>query len=64
MIKAPKSMRAWFAFLGIILWTGICLTGFANVNWLIYIPAAALMVAAIIGVCPSQVAFSKLLGSK
>jgi hypothetical protein len=63
-MKAPKSMRIWFAFMGTLLWTGIYLTGFSNVHWLIYVPAAGFFFAASIGICPSQIAIFKMLGIK
>ena len=63
-MKAPKSMRVWFAFVGIILWAGIYLTGFSNVHWLLYVPAAGFIFSAITGICPSLVAISKMFGFK
>jgi hypothetical protein len=64
MMKAPASMRIWFALLGAALWTGILLTGFATVSWLLYLPAAALTVASIIGFCPTHVVIAKLFGGR
>jgi hypothetical protein len=61
-MKASKSMRIWFALVGIILWTGIYLTGFNNVSWVLYVPAAGFMFAAITGLCLSLTAISKMLG--
>ena len=63
-MKAPKSMRMWFAIMGAILWTGIYLTGFSTVNWLVYLPSAGFMFAAITGICPSQIGVFKLFGIK
>jgi hypothetical protein len=63
-MKATTPMRAWFAFFGAVIWIGIILTGFSNVHWLLYIPAAGLAFAAITGICPSQIIFNKLLGVK
>jgi hypothetical protein len=59
-MKASKSMRVWFAFVGAILWAGIYLTGFHNTNWLLYIPAAGFILGAIIGICPSLTVISKI----
>lgn len=59
-MKASKSMRIWFAFVAIILWGGIYLTGFSNVHWLLYIPAVGFMFAAITGLCLSLTAISKM----
>ena len=61
-MKASKSMRIWFAFVGLILWAGIYLTGFSNVNWLLYVPAAGFVFSAITGICPSLAAISKMFG--
>ncbi|MEP6844926.1 MAG: hypothetical protein ABI861_02955 [Panacibacter sp.] len=61
-MKASKSMRIWFALVGTILWTGIYLTGFSNVNWLLYVPAAGFIFAAITGLCLSLTAISKMFG--
>lgn len=61
-MKASKSMRIWFALVGIILWAGIYLTGFSNVNWLLYVPAAGFVFAAITGLCLSLTAVSKMFG--
>lgn len=63
-MKAPFSMRLWFAVMAAILWTGIYFTGFSLVNWLLYVPAIGLMFASIIGICPSQLAILKLFGNK
>lgn len=63
-MKAPLSMRIWFVFMGIILWTGIYFTGFSTINWLVYLPATGLVLAGIIRICPVQIAILKLLGVK
>ncbi len=46
-------MRTWFALMSSILWTGIFFSGFANVNWVVYAPAAGFLFAAVTGICPS-----------
>ena len=63
-MKASKPMRVWFAFFGAVIWVGIYLTGFSNVHWLLYLPAAGMTFAAITGICPSQIGVFKLFGSK
>ena len=63
-MTAPKSVRTWYAFVGAILWTAIYLTGFSNVHWLIYLPAAGFIFSAITGICPSQMAIFKMFGVK
>jgi predicted phage tail protein len=63
-MKAPKSMRIWFAFVGAILWAGIYLTGFSTASWLLYIPATGFIFAAITGLCLSLTGVIKMLGIK
>jgi hypothetical protein len=57
-------MRIWFALFGILLWLGIYLTGFSVVHWILYLPAAGFIFAAITGICPSQIIVNKLFSSK
>ena len=59
-MKASKSMRIWFAMVGTILWAGIYLTGFSKVSWVLYVPAAGFMFAAITGICLSLTGISKM----
>jgi hypothetical protein len=61
-MRTLKSMRVWSAFVGAILWTGIYLTGFSTVHWLLYVPAAGFIFSAITGICPSLTAASKMFG--
>jgi hypothetical protein len=61
-MKSPKSMRVWFAVVGVVLWSGIYLTGFSHVHWLIYVPATAFVFSAITGICPGQMAIFKMFG--
>ena len=63
-MRASSSTRIWFALVAAMLWAGIYLTGFATVNWLLYVPAAVFIFAAATGFCPSQIAVFKLFGSK
>jgi len=62
IMRTSKSMRVWFACVGIILWAGIYLTGFSTVNWLLYVPATGFIFSAITGICPSLIAVSKMFG--
>ena len=57
-------MRIWFGFMSAVLWVGIALTGFLQVHWLLYVPAAGLLFSAGTGICPSQMALAKLFGVK
>src|SRR5258706_5299315 len=47
---------------GSYLVAGIYCTGFSTVNWLLYLPAASFIFAAITGICPSLIAISKMFG--
>lgn len=55
-------MRIFFAFMSCMLWAGIYFTGFITVNWLLYLPAAVSLFAAITGFCPSLTAINKITG--
>jgi hypothetical protein len=64
MQRASSEMKVWFALFGIIIWLGIYLTDFSNVHWLLYVPAVALLFAAITGICPSQLLVHSFFRSK
>ena len=55
-----KSMRFFFLFGGSVIWSGIWLTGFSVVHWLLYVPAVFFAFAAITGICPG-ILFSRLI---
>lgn len=55
-----KSMRLFFLVSGSIIWTGIWLTGFDVVHWLLYVPAVFFAFAVVTGICPGII-ISKLL---
>ena len=63
-MKASKAMRIWCVFMCMILCLGIYFTGFSNVNWLLYVPVAALIFAAVTGICPSQFLIFKMVPEK
>lgn len=55
-------MTAWrmqFLSLSILIFAGIYLTGFENVHWLLYLPAAGLLLAGITGICPGHLLWKK-----
>ncbi len=64
MQRLATPMRVWFILLGILLWLGIYLTGFSNVHWLLYVPAALFVLAGLIGICPSMILVNKMFGAK
>lgn len=54
------AQRMLFLVMSILISAGIYLTGYQSVHWLLYIPAAALLFAAISGICPGLMLFKKL----
>ena len=62
MIGAP--MRFFFLVASIILWLGIWLTGFDKAHWLLYLPSAFFLFAAITGICPGMIFSNALFGKK
>ena len=50
-----SALRALFLFAACVLWTGIALTGFRVVSWVLYVPAAFFSFAAITGICPGLI---------
>ncbi|MBU2494862.1 MAG: hypothetical protein KJ571_19740 [Bacteroidetes bacterium] len=64
MNKASISMRVWYAAFAVVIFLGIYLTGFAVVHWLLYVPVAGFVFAAVSGICPSQLLFMKMFDSK
>ena len=53
-MKVDKRMQQWFIGPALMLWTGIWLTGFDVVHWLIYIPAVMSVFALLTGMCPGM----------
>ena len=51
-LKINISVRVFFAFLAGVILAGIGLTGFNSVHWLLYVPLAILVFAAVTGICP------------
>jgi hypothetical protein len=64
MQRASTQMRIWFVFFSILIWLGMYLTGFENIHWFLYVPSVALILAAITGICPSQILVNNLFSSK
>jgi len=55
-----SSLRIFFLFMASFILLGIWLTGFNNIHWLLYIPPAFLLFAAITGICPGLIILKKL----
>lgn len=47
-------MRSFFPDASMMLWTGVWLTGFAVVHWLVYLPAVMFALAAVTASAPGQ----------
>lgn len=55
-----NTMRFFFLFSGTVVLTGIWLTGFSVVHWLLYVPVIFFYFAALTGICPGLI-ISRLL---
>ena len=64
MDKMEVSMRAFFLFVGLLLWAGIWLTDFEIIHWLLYLPATFLLFSALTGIFPGMVFFKELFREK
>lgn len=60
MDKMDPPIRAFFLFIGAILWLGIWLSGFDRVHWVLYLPATFFVFSAITGICPGMLLFTEL----
>lgn len=58
------AMRFFFLFSGTVLWSGIWLSGFSTVHWLLYVPPSFFYFAAITGICPGLVLSRLILPGK
>ncbi len=54
------AMRMTQLTIAAIILVGIWLTGFNNVHWLLYVPAAMLAFAGAVGFCPGAAFWAKL----
>lgn len=54
------AQRMLFLTMALLVFAGIWLTGYRTVHWLLYIPAAALLFAAITGICPGLILYKKI----
>lgn len=62
MDTVNKSMRLFFLIFSAIIFLGIYLTGFSNVHWFMYVPAAFALFAAVTGICPGMIIAKKITG--
>jgi len=64
MDKMDPAMKAFFLFVGLFMWVGIWLTGFAVVHWLLYLPATFFLISAVTGICPGMIFFQEIFRDK
>jgi hypothetical protein len=55
-----SAIRMLFLMMAGLILLGIWLTGFNVVHWVLYIPVAALIFAAVTGICPGYIIMQKL----
>jgi len=55
-----SAQRMVFMTAGLVISTGIFLSGYTTVHWLLYIPAVGMLFSGVTGVCPGIVIFKKL----
>ena len=53
-LKIDKALRFFLLVISLLIWAGIWLTGYKSVHWILYLPAAFLLLAAILGICPGM----------
>lgn len=53
-LKIDNSTRFFLLVISLTIWLGIWLTGFTTAHWVLYVPAAFLLIAAILGICPGM----------
>ncbi len=63
-VKIGSAMRFFFLLLGSMIWLGIWLTGFNNVHWVLFLPAAFVIFAAVSGICPGMIIAKMLFPEK
>ncbi len=64
MDKMEPSMKAFFLFVGAVMWLGIWLTGFEQTHWVLYLPATFFVISAIVGICPGMLVFKEIFREK
>ncbi len=64
MDKMDNAMKAFFLFVGLVLWAGLWLTGFEKIHWLLYLPATFFLFSALTGICPGMIFFNEVFKEK
>jgi len=62
--KISRAMRFFLFVSGSLVWTGIWLTGFDVIHWVLYLPAIFFAIAVITGICPGMIVSNLLFGEK
>jgi len=62
--KMDLPMKAFFLFVGLVLWSGIWLTGFDDAHWILYLPATFFLISALTGICPGMIFFREVFREK
>ena len=60
MDRMDASRKAFFLFIGLVLWLGIWLTGFEQAHWVLYLPATFFLFSALTGICPGMIFFKEV----
>lgn len=62
--KIGAPMRFFLLMMTAVLVAGIWLTGYKSVHWLLYLPPAFFIFAAVTGLCPGMFISNSLFGKK
>jgi len=62
--KVTRPVRFFLLSVSALIWAGIWHTGFDLSSWLLYLPAAFLLLAAMTGICPGIIFFNRLLKTR
>lgn len=55
-----NAKKAFFLLVSLMLWSGIWLTGFEVVHWLLYVTATFFLVSTVTGICPGMIFFKEV----
>lgn len=60
--KLGLPMRLFFLFTGAVMSLGVWLTGIELVHWLLFVPPAFFLLAAVTGICPGIIFWNRVVG--
>lgn len=55
-----SAQRMLFVVIATVILSGITLTGFSQVHWLLYVPVVGMLFAAVTGFCPGITLLKKI----